>query len=920
MPALRFYALSIDNPVNLTGSPAQIQDDPDTPDNDWIISTDVATACTFSITFDISAAPPEAITAGSDWRLAMFVRNSRDTGQSADWGGAIHINGGTQTFTRVAVPATANPTDGGIKQEQVTAATGGVPLISMSMDFDVVRSGGSPNARTSLDWDSIEVILQFDDPPVFVDLTANGVGTSVGSGTMDIVPEELGTADGTGVMTNSGTMNLIPPTELAADGAGFGTGLATADLVPPTDLVATGNGVGTGIGNMTQLPYDFPPAAGTGIGNGDGILQQTATPIDVDLTITQPAPGTVLGLVTIQAVEDDATIPLVRVAINPAHENDPFGYAPDRPDTPSGTHEYDWSSTPYILTQQEIEAWAIFMGLTTGQGPTGFQILGGFGSETLADNAPVLVDVLDGAAPELQGDGTGLGTGSATLVLIPVTELDTAAGAGVGTGVAGTIDLDLTTAAGAGTSEGLATMDILLGFVASEALGIGTGEGDLDIVLATSQGSGTGLGTGQASILVIGDLGFAQGFGQGSGGADSIDVLLDMEASGVGVGTGEGSGSLVAGIIWQDPVTGIDNDPWNPALWEPFVQTGASATATATIQSGTNEMTNDQVNAGGAYHEAIHTAFDSIRLDVDLISVITNPAVDSRQAVYISASGAPDANGVPANGLRLIIDDPAAGTIEARVEKVIAGVVTTLTTVDLTTYTVPLFIALAHSGSGWGVELQDTGFEFHTETGEDDDLQAMVPGVTWVNTYSLGQADFQWDNFVLTSLPFVNMVGSGLGVGTGGGDVVPEFIDMNARSFGFGTGEGTLDSGIFFVSNAVGVGTGTGVLDLQTMTGVGTGLGTGQGFFSVDRELQGGGIGVGTGTGTLIFSTGEWFGGGAKVPGGGADAVVPGGGADANVPGGGGDAGIEGEPSNAETEDGTATVTILGDSSSAEGP
>ena len=919
MPFVRFYAASIDAPVNLTGSPAQIQDDPDFPDNDWIISTDPATACTFTITFDISAAPPEVITPNSDWSLAMFVRNSRDSGQSADWGGAIHINAGTQTFTRVAVPATANPTAGGVKQQQIAATTGNVVLVSMTMDFDVVRSGGSPQQRTSLDWDAIEVILEFDDPPVFQDLAGNGVGLSVGSGTMDIVPVELGTADGTGVMTNAGTMGLIPLTELFADGAGFGTGLATADLIPPTDMAADGMGVGDGTSNLDQIPYNMA-AEGFGVGNGVGILQQTATPIDVDLTITQPAPGNVNGLVTIQAVEDDPDIPLVRVAINPAHENDPFGYRPDRPDVPDGTHEYDWSSTPYILTQQEIEAFAIFMGLTTGQGPTGFQILGGYGSETLADNAPVLVDVLDGAVPELQGDGAGFGTGSATMVLIPVTELDTAVGAGVGTGVAGTIDLDLTTADGAGAGEGLATMSILLGFVASQALGVGAGDGTLDVVLEVSGGGGQGVGTGQASILVIRDFGTAQGFGQGSGGADSIDVLLDMAATGAGVGTGAGSMNLIEGILWQDPAIGIDNDPWDITLWEAFIQTGASATATATIQSNTNEMTNDPVNAGGGYHEAIHALFDSVRLDVDLVSVITNPAVDSRQAVYISASGAPDANGVPTNGLRLIVDDPAAGTIEARVEKIIAGVITTLTTVDLTTYTLPLFITLAHSGIAWGVELSDTVFEFHNETGEDLELQDIPAGVTWVNTYSLGTADYQWTNFVLRLVPFYNMEGAGVGVGTGVGSFGAEFIDMNATGFGFGTGEGVLDSGIFFVSDAVGVGTGNGTLDLVTMTGEGFGVGTGTGFLKVDELLQASGIGIGTGTGNLVFSTGNWVGAGANVPGGVADAIVQGGPSDAIPQGGPSDATPKGGPSDSDVDGGTATVEIPGDQASVEGP
>ncbi len=276
-------------------------------------------------------------------------------------------------------------------------------------------------------------------------------------------------------------------------------------------------------------------------------------------------------------------------------------------------------------------------------------------------------------------------------------------------------------------------------------------------------------------------------------------------------------------------------------------------------------------------------------------------ADSSRQAVYVSASGTPDSNGVPAFALRLIIEKLVSGVIEARVEKVISGVITSLSTFDISAFTFPIAITLGRSGIAWAGQVDD-GTTVLNDSGRDLELQDIPDGLVWLNTYSLGIADLRWDNFVLSLLPFIEMNGVGVGVGTGTGDVSSEFIDLDARGFGEGTGTGTMDTGIFFVGDAVGVGTGTGELTLVTMTAVGTGIGTGQGFLSVDEELVGAGVGIGTGSGTLIFSTGNWLGAAALVAGGAADAIPSGGPSNA-VPSGG--------PSDAEPEGGPPDSTAL---------
>ena len=1166
-----FYATSITAQVNQTGSAAQIQDSPDAPDNDWIIATAPNDSGSFTLNYDPAGFPAENIRSNSDWRFAIFVRNSTGT-REAIWGGTLHINGGNQVFTRVNIPAGT-----GIKQELIQSTPGGNPLVSLSIDMDWTRSGGSAAQRTGADFDSIEIILEFAD--VF-DFSGGGVGRALGTATMDIAPEELGTAVGTGAGEGLATSNLIPPREMAGTAAGAGSGDATLTLVPPTELVAAGTGFGTGLGVMDQLPYDFPPAAGNGVGTGLASMQSVAPPPLLELDIIDPvSPGPIFGLYDIIAREGDPEIPFIRVTINPASEKDPLGYKAT-PITPEGDHSYTWSTSPYVGGFVDIDATIIFQGASAGQGITGFQVTGGWGVEELADNAPVNVEITAGAAVEMQGGGEGLGDGTATMDLIPPTEM-AADGEGLGEGAAGFFTYDFAaTSSGIGTGSGvMQTIYDLSG----AANGIGTGSAIPDVIHDTD-GAGTGVGTANGTMEVLLRMpahGNGQGFGVGT-----FQIIEEMASDAVGVGTGIATLGLIEGIIWQDPATGVDNDPWNPTLWEVFVQTPASVNATATIQSNTNEMTNDpdppamdlpggaadylfarvdnelgptkansivnatwqaftgtstvawfadatapqygqgytrvesqagnnsprsashgssnrmfliegqqytilgwvraipgivdarlraitfedniggsgsgagqttratadgewtlcfseftvpvgrpwvtigslhnngadfdyhdvgpcsllagdlqhlqavvpdisaaavstntspvamnlvgdqwrlgasevgvvndadivqlsdlgqvlanlqvadiidspleqqddfgsiwqvngsvvQVDNGGAYHEAIHAAFPSIRLDVDLVAAITNPTVTSRQAVYISASGTVDINGVPNDAVRMTIEDPAGGNLEARIEKVIDHAVTPLHTFDISGFNFPVAITLARSGVAWAGQVDD-GTTTLFEQGVDQDLQDIPDGVVWVNTYNFGQADFQWDNFILTLLPFVEMQGNGEGVGKGLAALTIFDLNMQGSGFGLGEGLGTMDSGTFFGANGLGLGTGTGTMEIVVidLESAGVGVGTGLAVLSFPpREMVAAGLGVGTGF--AIWDTGNWPGGGVKVPGGSADAIVAGGPADAVVDGGAADATPKGEATDANVVDGTATVEIPGDSASVEGP
>ena len=601
MAFIAFYASLVTDEVNLTGSASQIQDSPDAPDGDWMLATDPSDNSSFTLEYDPDTFPAEAMVAGSDWRFAVFVRNTRDEGLSATWDGTVHVNGASQAFTNIEVPDSANPNDGGVLQESIQGNPGGVPLVSLSIDIEVSRSGGNPNARTSLDWDAIEIILEFAE--VF-DFSGGGTGRALGTATMDIAPEELGTAEGIGTGQGEATLGLIPPRELAGTALGLGEGNGALTLVPPVDLSADAIGRGAAIGNMDQLPYDFPPAAGLGTGRGNGRFDPIAPLPLFALEIIDPvSPGPVFGLYEIIAREADTSIPFVRVAINPAGEFDPIGY-PATPITPEGDHSYLWSTSPYVGTFVDIEATTVFQGASSGQGLTGFQVTGGWGVEELASNAPVNVEVTAGAFIEMQGGGQAFGTGAATADLVPPIEL-AGDGLGLGQGDAGSFTYDLTAASsGIGTGEGLmqtiytlsgagegvgtgsaipdvihdieaagigvgtgnATMEVLLRMsgigigqglstgimgiditMAGDGLGTGTGIGQFDVdgEEPDMQGRGDGIGTGLAALDIF-DLRM-NGRGQGNGtGEGTMDVGSIFEALGIGVGTG--TGTMVAGV------------------------------------------------------------------------------------------------------------------------------------------------------------------------------------------------------------------------------------------------------------------------------------------------------------------------------------------------------------------------------------
>jgi len=1153
----RFYPNAITNKVGLLGDANQLQDDPDNPDNDWIVADPNNDSGSFTLEYDPATFPAESLVAGGDFRFALFVRNSKTTGE-AQWGGTLRLNGGAHEYTRVGIPEGT-----GVKQEEIAQVTGGVPLTSLTIDIDWTRSGGSANNRSGADFDAIELILTFADTFDFPLSDGNGVG--LGTGTMDIAPSELGTADGEGVGSATGTIDLLPPREMDGSGGGVGAGIATVSLLPPVELASVAQGVGSGISTMNQLPYDMA-ASGSGIGHGVGSITPFASQPVLNLTIIDPAENdTIHGLYEVIAREEDATIPFVRVGINPAHEKDPLGYKADEI-VPAGDWMYAWSTSPYAGQSVDIEATAIFQGAPSGMGITGFQVGGGWGVEELAINAPLSVDVVSGAFVELQASGTGLGDGSATASLIPVTELGAASGAGSGEGIAGSIDFDLGTLAGSGVGAGTATLNVLYGASAG-GQGRGTGIATFDVLL-DMVADGGGVGTGVSEFLVTIDMN-AVGTGQGKGNAPDMDVLHGMTASGTGVGGSFGLMSMVEGIIWQDPANGINDDPWNPAAWKPFIQTPQSINATATIQDNTDELTNDpnppamnfgglagdrivaphrnvltlqdyrgddatnyvifnaatnllanqtdltpkygtghfsaeatttttanvglaggqvpalpgdrlavsgwqahnsigpnvimrigvvwetgaggflggnfgpwkrldqnawhfasmvsalapalteqasirvqmsghsigdlmywdtitgvkgetvplqqpapplvgativnthgtlpfadlgvehgfgqgvaalaaegaftaelhdgpnvlaellmssaidgdhtdkygtawslegdvtQVDNGGAYHIAEHTPTDSVRLDV-LVETITDPVLSSRQAVYLQASGAVDINGVPEWGISALIEDPTGGNLQVQAYKHIGGVNTKIgAPLDVSTIPQPFNLTLAKSGVSAGLGVDVGGPNEVSFTGSDIELALIPEGVTWVNTYNFGTADFRYDNWKLVLLPYTEFSGDSHGVGTGEATMSTLFIDMSSISHGVGTGEATMSSaGYLLVASGTGVGTGTGVFEEVTVDMEALGLGVGSGFATmVLGALEMSGAGHGVGTGRAGWNTGIWEGGGVCLPGdGAADAIVPGGAADAEGQGG---------SSEAETDDGAAEADIL---------
>ncbi len=565
---------------------------------------------------------------------------------------------------------------------------------------------------------------------------------------------------------------------------------------------------------------------------------------DFVITITQPADG-----------GSGDGLQIIEVTITPDFNGSLFFTQPDVHGAylmervsggASGVWQYLWNTDESAPGTIQIVVDSLVGALPTGVGPTGFQVTGAWGLKTPADNSPITFTALDDSIIDMQAQGVGLGDGFSTMDLVPVTEFGVAAGAGVGTGVGTLVSAFELSASGAG---------------------VGTATGVLDILHDMLSGFGLGVGvtTGLFELIPI-DMPDAAGVGLGTGFAVDLDVIYAFsDAAGLGVGTGFANLDLF-GVIWDDPQDGVDNDPWDSAEWEVFVQVGGSVTATATIQSNRGELTNDTVNAGGAFHEAKNPVAPDVKLNVD-VTTITDATVLSRQEVFIQTAGGNDTDGVPNNGFGLLIEDPAgAGGLQVTPFKHILGAATALSTpLDVSGLTQPVRTQLAISGDIWAYKVW--GFDEAepadaTDIGVDPAVGLLIDGKVWVNTYSGGQADFRWDNWVLELLPFAEMRAVGQGVGTAVGTFTLSEAEFAGSGLGVGTGTGNFER-IF----------------VELPFAVGTGIGIGFGFLDQVSELLAAN-GLGVGTGFAKWRTGVYEGGDANpdvgVPSVGVDVGVPG--------------------------------------------
>ncbi len=550
--------------VNQSGDSSAVQDLVAAPDSTYLFATDPADSGSFRVDFNVADKGPDGVVPNSNFALALFVKRGRIAANDPDMGGELFINNiSAGIFNRVAVVSDVG------EQLNLILVAGAAPaeLTSAHVLLDWTRGGGPAGNRNSIDFDVVNLQIEYNDPPTFFEMTASGAGLGTGIGTMQLVPIDLGVSTADGVGSGVATASILPPEELgAAAGAGVGLGVGTFQLIPPTELGADAVGVGTGTATLFVIAT-LPDGTGTGDGIGTATLSVFFSPDIWSVFLTDPSDGgsVLAGLFTIVVNTVPGDIPgLFFFEVTAPAVEGPFKMDKVAADQ----YEYVWNSQAFSGGTATLDINYLVGGLPTGTDFMGFLWTGGAGFDRQADNTPITVNVVADLFIDMQASGTGTGIGSATMDLIAVTELDTAAGTGVGngTGSMSLVPIELASLA-TGVGLGVATMDIVHDLVGADGAGVGTGLATFDVLNDLAAATGTGVGNGTASMSILltfdpavgtgrGDMfgtlskfeelaSVALGVGTGLGAFDVIGADIDLQAAGTGLGTGVGTMSTL---------------------------------------------------------------------------------------------------------------------------------------------------------------------------------------------------------------------------------------------------------------------------------------------------------------------------------------------------------------------------------------
>jgi hypothetical protein len=240
--------------TNLTGSVGDLQDDPDSPDSNWLTATSDGSDTMLRVSFPTPSGNPTSGAGLQEFR--WWVRNTSNGGGS-DPTYVVHLYENGSDLGQIASGSVASGTG------EILSATWNANLLGTS-DGSLVEAYiyGTVVKKDSLEIGAAEWNVTYNSGTV-VEGEGQSDGTSTATGTGSVEYSGVGQADGTSTATATATVEYSGVGQ--ADGASTATGSASVEHIG----AGQADGTSTATGSVT-VEY-------AGTGQSDGTSTATGT-------------------------------------------------------------------------------------------------------------------------------------------------------------------------------------------------------------------------------------------------------------------------------------------------------------------------------------------------------------------------------------------------------------------------------------------------------------------------------------------------------------------------------------------------------------------------------------------------------------------------------------------------------------------
>jgi len=251
--------------TGLVGSVTDIDEDPDSPDANWLTTN--ASNGVLDVSFPTPTGSPDTGAGVQEFRV--LLRKDAAAGGDPDVIASLRESAGGTDLQVLATNVLVTSSTGTVLSWTWDASNLGTPdgsSVVLHMTFQ--KGGGGPNER-NVEVGAIEWNVTYTGA-VLESITGSTTGTSTDSGTLDVVNKAYLTSTTAGTSTDSGTLDIVNRTYLTAATTGTSTdqGLAfISDMVHGT-VTLTGSPVENALVYVIDQTTDLVTSTQTTNANG----------------------------------------------------------------------------------------------------------------------------------------------------------------------------------------------------------------------------------------------------------------------------------------------------------------------------------------------------------------------------------------------------------------------------------------------------------------------------------------------------------------------------------------------------------------------------------------------------------------------------------------------------------------------------